>query len=167
MSTTKKPATTATTAASATARKSAAKSFDGFSDDERAAMKEHAQELKKTARRGASAAKQDGEADLLSKIAEMDERDRKLAERVHELVKANAPGLTPKTWYGMPAYARGTKLVCYFQPASKFKTRYATFAFNDGALLDDGSMWPTAYALTELTAADEARLGALVKKAAG
>jgi uncharacterized protein YdhG (YjbR/CyaY superfamily) len=142
------------------------KAFEGFTDDERAAMKEHAQELKAAARRGGRAAKADGESDVLAKIAEMPEPDRAVAERVHAIVKASAPALSPKTWYGMPAYAKDGKVVCFFQGAHKFKSRYATFGFNDSANLDEGTMWPVAFALTELTAADEARIGALVKKAA-
>jgi uncharacterized protein YdhG (YjbR/CyaY superfamily) len=141
------------------------KTFDGFTDEERAAMKEHAQELRTAARRGPRAAKADGESDVLAKIAEMPESDRALAERLHAVIKANAPALSPKLWYGMPAYAEDGKVVCFFQSAQKFNTRYATFAFNDTANLDEGAMWPTAFALTKLTAADEARIGALVKKA--
>ena len=142
------------------------KSYEGFTDEERDAMKQHAQELKTAARRGAG--KQDGESELLAKIAEMTEPDRALAERVHAIVKASAPDLTPRTWYGMPAYAKDGKVLCFFQPAQKFKTRYSTFGFNDAANLDDGTMWPIAFALTdELTAADEARIGALVKRAVG
>jgi hypothetical protein len=141
------------------------KTSGGFTAEERAAMKEHAQELKTAARRGPRAAKADGESDVLGKIAEMPERDRVMAERLHAIVKASAPALSPRTWYGMPAYAKNGKIVCFFQPAQKFKTRYATLGFNDVANLDEGTMWPTAYALTELTAADEARIGALVKKA--
>ncbi|MFE6841912.1 iron chaperone [Streptomyces sp. NPDC057686] len=141
--------------------------YDGFTDEERDAMKERAQELKTTARRGSRAAKADAEGDVLAKIAEMPEADRVLAERLHAIVKASAPGLSPKLWYGMPAYARDGKVVCFFQSAQKFKSRYATLGFSDQAGLDDGAMWPTAYALTELTAADEARIGALVEKAAG
>lgn len=128
-------------------------------------MKERAKELKAEARRGPRAAKADGESDLLAKIAEMPEADRAMAERIHALIKASAPALSPKTWYGMPAYATDGKVVCFFQSAHKFKARYATFGFNDTANLDEGTMWPTAFALTELTAADEARIGALVKKA--
>jgi uncharacterized protein YdhG (YjbR/CyaY superfamily) len=143
----------------------AAKTFDGFTDEERAAMKDHAQELKASARRGRGATPADGEADLLAKIAEMTESDRAMAERIHAIVKAAAPDLAPKTWYGMPAYAKDGKNVCFFQPAQKFKSRYATLGFSDPANLDDGSMWPVAYALTELTADDEARIAALVKKA--
>ena len=142
------------------------KTSGGFTADERAAMKEHAQELKTTARRGPRAAKADGEGDVLAKIAEMPEPDRARAERIHAIVKASAPALSPRTWYGMPAYAKDGKIVCFLQPAQKFKTRYATLGFNDVANLDEGTMWPTAYALTELTAADEARIGALGKQAA-
>jgi uncharacterized protein YdhG (YjbR/CyaY superfamily) len=137
-----------------------AKTFDGFTDEERAAMKERARELK------AAAAKADGERAVLAKIAEMPQPDRAMAERLHALIKASAPALSPKTWYGMPAYAnQDGKVVCFFTPASKFNSRYATFGFNDDANLDEGAMWPTAFALTELTAADEARISALVKKA--
>jgi len=145
------------------------KTYEGFTDEERGAMKERAQELKAGARRRPRAAKA-GEAgeesDVLAKIAEMSEPDRAMAERLHAVIKANAPGLSPKLWYGMPAYAKDGKVVCFFQSAQKFKTRYATFGFNDEANLDEGTMWPTAFALTELTATDEARIGALVKKAA-
>ena len=150
------------TRSTAAARK---KSSGGFAADERAAMKDHAQELKTAARRGPRAAKADGEADVLEKIAEMAEPDRALGERLHAIIKASAPDLAPRTWYGMPAYARDGKIVCFFQPAQKFKTRYATLGFNDPANLDDGTMWPIAYALTELTAADEARIGELVTTA--
>ncbi|MDF2742818.1 MAG: hypothetical protein K0S88_4194 [Actinomycetia bacterium] len=141
------------------------KTFTGLTDEERGAMKERAQELKAAARRGPRADKADGESTVLAKIAEMPELDRALGERLHAIIKASAPALSPKTWYGMPAYAKDGKVVCFFQSAQKFKTRYATFAFNDAANLDDGAMWPTAFALTELTAADEARIAALVKKA--
>ena len=141
------------------------KAARGFTDEERAAMKERAHELKPATRRGPRAGKADGDTDLLAKIAEMTGPDRALAERLHALITASAPGLAPRTWYGMPAYARDGKIVCFFQPAQKFKTRYATLGFNDAAHLDDGAMWPVAYALTELTAADEARIGALVHKA--
>jgi uncharacterized protein YdhG (YjbR/CyaY superfamily) len=141
--------------------------FDGFTDEERAAMKERAKELKASARRGSRAAKADVESEVLAKIAEMEEADRVIAERLHAIVKANAPALSPKLWYGMPAYAKNGKVVCFFQSARKFKTRYATLGFSDPANLDEGTMWPTAFALTELTAADEARIGALMKKAAG
>jgi hypothetical protein len=141
------------------------KTSAGFTAEERAAMKEHAQELKTAARRGPRAAKTDGESEVLAKIAEMPEPDRALAGRLHAIIKASAPALSPRTWYGMPAYAKDGKIVCFVQPAQKFKTRYATLGFNDPANLDEGTMWPIAYALTELTAADEARIGALVTKA--
>ena len=138
---------------------------EGWTDEERAAMKERAQELK-AARRGPRKDKADGESAVLAKIAEMPEPDRALAERLHAIIKASAPELSPKTWYGMPAYAnQAGKVVCYFTPASKFKERYATFGFNAEANLDEGSMWPTSFALTELTPAVEARIGALVKRA--
>jgi len=137
----------------------------GFTDEERLAMKERAQELKAAGRRGPRADKADGEADVLAKIAEMPEPDRAMAERLHAIIRASAPALSPRTWYGMPAYARDGNVVCFFQSAEKFKARYATFGFSDKANLDDGAMWPTSFALTELTAADEARIGALVKKA--
>jgi uncharacterized protein YdhG (YjbR/CyaY superfamily) len=142
------------------------KKFDGFTDEERAAMKEHAQELKTAARRSPGKAKADGERDVLAKIAEMAEADRVIAERLHEVIRAAAPALSPKLWYGMPAYAKDGKVLCFFQSAQKFKARYATLGFNDVASLDDGAMWPTAFALTELTADNEARIGALVKQAA-
>ncbi len=141
------------------------KKFEGFTDEERGAMKERAQELKTAARRGPRAAKADGERDVLAKIAEMPKPDRAMAERLHAVIKASAPALSPRLWYGMPAYAKDGKVVCFFQSAQKFKTRYATLGFSDEANLDDGAMWPTAFALTKLTAADEARIGALVKKA--
>ena len=128
-------------------------------------MKERAQELKAEARSGPRAAKADGESAVLAKIAEMKRPDRALAKRVHAIVKASAPALSPKTWYGMPAYAKDGKVVCFFQSAEKFKSRYATLGFSDEANLDEGVMWPTAFALKELTAAEEARIGALVKKA--
>jgi uncharacterized protein YdhG (YjbR/CyaY superfamily) len=140
---------------------------EGFTDEERAAMKERAQELKAAARRGPRRAKADGESDVLAKIAEMPEPDRSMAERLHAIVKASAPSLSPRTWYGMPAYAQDGKVVCFFTAASKFNTRYATLGFNDAANLDEGTMWPTAFALTELTAANEARIGELVKKSVG
>ena len=141
------------------------KSSRGFTDEERAAMKERAQELKTAARRGPRADKADGESDVLAKIAEMPEPDRALGERLHAIIKASAPALSPRIWYGMPAYAKDGKVVCFFQSAQKFKTRYATLGFSDEANLDEGAMWPTAFALKELTAAEEARIGALVKKA--
>ena len=135
-----------------------------FSDDEKAAMKERAKEQKAEARRGAARA--DGEKDLLAKIAEMPNSDRVMAGRIHALITSTAPNLSPKTWYGMPAYANGDgKIVCFFQAADKFKYRYATLGFNEDANLDEGSMWPTAFALTKLTAADEKRIGELVKRA--
>jgi uncharacterized protein YdhG (YjbR/CyaY superfamily) len=143
----------------------ATKTFEGFTDEERGAMKERAQELKTAARRGPRGAKADGESEVLAKIAEMSKSDRTMAERLHAIIKGSAPALSPKLWYGMPAYAKDGKVVCFFQPAEKFKSRYATFGFNDSANLDDGAMWPTAFALTKLTAADEARIGELVKKA--
>jgi uncharacterized protein YdhG (YjbR/CyaY superfamily) len=139
--------------------KSAKTTSKGFTDEERAAMKERARELK------AEADKADGESAVLAKIAEMQGPDRTMAERLHTLIKASAPALSPKTWYGMPAYAKDGKVVCFFQSAEKFKSRYATFGFNDSANLDEGAMWPIAFALKELTAAEEARIGALVKKA--
>jgi uncharacterized protein YdhG (YjbR/CyaY superfamily) len=138
---------------------------EGFTDDERAAMKERAQELKAEARRGPRADQADGESEVLAKIAEMAEPDRAMATRLHAIIKTSAPALSPKTWYGMPAYAKDGKVVCFFQSAQKFKSRYATFGFSDQANLDEGAMWPTAFALKELTAAAEARIGALVKKA--
>jgi uncharacterized protein YdhG (YjbR/CyaY superfamily) len=139
------------------------KKSKGFTDEERAAMKERAQELKAEAR--ANKNKADGERDVLAKIAEMRGPDRALAKRLHAIIKASAPALSPKTWYGMPAYAKDGNVVCFFQSAQKFKTRYATFGFSDKANLDDGAMWPTSFALKELSAAEEARIGALVKKA--
>jgi hypothetical protein len=140
--------------------------YEGFTDEERAAMKDHARELKASARHGSRATKADGEGEVLAKIAEMPEADRVLAQRLHALIKASAPDLAPRTWYGMPAYAKDGKVICFFQNAGKFKTRYATLGFSDNANIDDGTMWPTSYALTaELTDADEARISALVKKA--
>ena len=139
----------------------------GFTADERAAMQERSQELKAEAKRGKSAKKADGESDVLAKIAEMPEPDRALAERIHAIVKASAPELAPKTWYGMPAYAKDGKVICFFQSASKFNTRYATFGFQHDAKLDEGDMWPVTFALLKLTDADEARIAALVKRAVG
>jgi hypothetical protein len=150
---------------SAKSTTASATTFEGFTAEERAAMKDHAKELKAAARRGPRAAEADGESDVLAKIAEMPEADRVMAERLHALIKASAPALAPRTWYGMPAYAKAGKIICHFQPAQKFKTRYATLAFSDQANLDEGAMWPTSYALMELTAADEARIAALVKNA--
>ncbi|MBA3689181.1 MAG: DUF1801 domain-containing protein [Chloroflexi bacterium] len=135
----------------------------GFSEEEKGAMRERAKELKAEAR--ASKDKAEGESDVLAKIAEMPPADRAMAERLHALITASAPELAPKTWYGMPAYTKDGKLVCFFKAASKFDSRYATFGFEENANLDDGAMWPTSWALTKLTAADEARIGALVKKA--
>jgi uncharacterized protein YdhG (YjbR/CyaY superfamily) len=128
-------------------------------------MKERAKEQQVATRRGQRADKTDGESDVLAKIAELPESDRAMAERLHAIVKASAPALSPKTWYGMPAYAKDGNIICFFQSAQKFKTRYATLGFSDKAALDEGAMWPTAFALRELTAADEARIGALVKQA--
>jgi uncharacterized protein YdhG (YjbR/CyaY superfamily) len=151
----KKATQKSTKSTTATGKKS-----KGFTAEERAAMRERAQELKAEARRA------DGEKALLAKIAEMPEPDRVMAEQLHAIVKASAPDLSPKTWYGMPAYAKDGKVVCYFQSAHKFDSRYATFGFNDTANLDDGTMWPTSFALRKLTAADEKKIAALVKKAA-
>src|SRR5215218_6908361 len=137
------------------------KKSKGFTAEERAAMKERAQELKAEARRGPRADKADGESAVLAKIAEMPGPDRAMGKRLHAIIKASAPALSPRLWYGMPAYAKDGKVVCFFQSAQKFKTRYATLGFSDAANLDDGALWPVAFALTELTAADEARIGAL------
>ena len=139
--------------------------YAGFSDDERAAMKDHAEDLKRASRRGPAATRADGEADVLAKIAEMDDSDRAIAAGVHALVTTAAPELTPRLWYGMPAYAIDGKLLCYFQAAKKFKSRYATLGFSDQASLDDGSLWPVVYALPELTAANEKRISALIRQA--
>ena len=147
------------------AAKKGTKTLAKFTDEERAAMKDRVQELKAASRRGPGADKADGEGAVLAKIAEMPEPDRVMAGRIHAIVEANAPALMAKTWYGMPAYARDGKIVCFFKAADKFKTRYATFGFSDKANLDEGAMWPNAFALKELTAAEEARIGALVKKA--
>ena len=143
---------------------SAEKASQTFTDEERAAMKERAREMKKEARRGGKA---DGEGDVLAKIAEMEGTDRAMAERIHAIVKSSAPDLSAKTWYGMPAYAKDGKVVCFFQSAQKFKSRYATLGFSDEANLDEGAMWPNSYALKELTAAAEAEIAALVKRAVG
>ena len=148
------------------ANRTGGKASKGFTDEERAAMRERAQELKAAARRGSRAGKADGESDVLAKIAEMPDRDRAMAGRLHAIIKASAPSLSPKTWYGMPAYAMDGNVICFFQSAQKFKTRYATFGFSDEANLDEGAMWPTSFAVRELTATEEARIGALVKKAA-
>jgi uncharacterized protein YdhG (YjbR/CyaY superfamily) len=152
-----------TTEKSAESATASGKRSKGFTAEERAAMKERAQELKAEAR--AKKTRADGERDVLAKIAEMPQPDRAMAKRLHEIVKASAPALLPKTWYGMPAYARDGKIVCFFQSADKFKSRYATLGFNDEAKLDEGAMWPTAFALKELTAAEEARIAGLVKRA--
>jgi uncharacterized protein YdhG (YjbR/CyaY superfamily) len=140
------------------AGRSTRKAAKGFTDEERAAMRERVRELKGTD-------KGDGESDVLAKIAEMPERDRAMAERLHALIKTTAPALSPRTWYGMPAYAKDGKVICFFQSGQKFKTRYATFGFSDKADLDDGAMWPVAFALKELTTAEEKRIAALVKQA--
>ncbi len=155
----RKPGTKATqkSARSTTATK---KRYDGFTDEEKGAMKDRVQEMKVAADEAA------GEGAVLAKIAELPEQDRALGKRLHTIIKASAPALAPKLWYGMPAYAKHGKIVCFFQSAQKFKTRYATLGFSDAANLDEGAVWPVAFALTKLTAADEARIGALVKKAA-
>ncbi|MDJ0346468.1 DUF1801 domain-containing protein [Streptomyces sp. H10-C2] len=149
----------------ATSTTATATTFEGFTDEERGAMKQRAQELKASARRGSRASTADDEAAVLAKIAQMQESDRVMAERLHAVITASAPDLAPKLWYGMPAYAKDGKVLCFFQSAQKFNARYATFGFSDRANLDEGAMWPTSYALQELTAADQARIGALVKKA--
>jgi uncharacterized protein YdhG (YjbR/CyaY superfamily) len=136
-----------------------------FTDEERAAMKERAKEMKTTARRSPRDKAAEGERDVLAKISEMEKPDREMAEKIHAIIKANAPGLMPRTWYGMPAYAKDGSVLCFFRPAPKFSERYATFGFNDNAKLDDGNMWPVAYALKKLTKADEATITALVKQA--
>ena len=141
------------------------KKLKGFTDEERAAMKEYVQEMKASAQRGPRTEKADGESALLAKIAEMQEPDRAMAKRLHAIIKASAPALSPKTWYGMPAYAKDGEVVCFFQPAQKFKTRYATLGFSDAANLDEGALWPVAFALKELTPTEEARISALVKRA--
>ncbi|MER7134206.1 iron chaperone [Streptosporangium saharense] len=146
---------------------SAEEKYDGFTAEERDAMKERAKELKVSSRRGSRTPKADPEVEVLAKIAEMEGTDRTIAERLHDIIRTNAPALSSKLWYGMPAYARDGKIVCFFQPALKFKARYATLGFNDPADLDEGTMWPTAFALTELTPSDETRIAELVKKAAG
>ena len=141
------------------------KRYEGFTAGEKAAMQDRVQEMKVEGRRGSRADKADGESEVLAKIAEMPPLDRAMGKRLHAVIKASAPTLSPRTWYGMPAYAKDGKVVCFFQSGQKFKTRYATLGFSDAANLDEGAMWPTAYALMELTPADEARIGALVKKA--
>ena len=159
----RKPAKKAT---QQSAKRTTGKASKGFTDEERAAMRERAQELKASTRRGPRAGKADEESEVLAKIAEMPEPDRAMAKRLHAIIKASAPALSPKTWYGMPAYAnKDGKVVCFFQTAQKFNTRYATLGFNDTANLDEGALWPVAFALKKLTAADEAKIAALVKKA--
>ncbi len=148
-----------------TAKRSAGKASNGFTAEEKAAMRERAKEIKVAERRAASDA--EGESDVLAKIAEMGKPDRVMGERIHAIVKASAPGVSPRTWYGMPAYAKDGNVVCFFKPAEKFKVRYATLGFSDKANLDDGAMWPTEFALMELTTDVEARIGALVKRAMG
>ena len=143
-------------------RRNLGKTSEGFTDEERLAMRERAEELKTESRRGSRSG---GESDVLAKIAEMPEPDRAMAERLHAIIKASAPALSPKTWYGMPAYAKDGKVLCFFQSAAKFKSRYATLGFSDEAKFEEGAMWPTAFALKELTPAEEARIGELVKKA--
>jgi uncharacterized protein YdhG (YjbR/CyaY superfamily) len=142
-----------------------AKASKGFTDEERAAMQERVREQKAAARRGGKASSEDGEADVLAKIAEMQGTDRAIAERLHALIRASAPELEPRTWYGMPAYAKNGDVICFFQPAQKFKARYSTLGFSDKAMLDDGVMWPTSYALAELTPDQESEIVALVKRA--
>ena len=148
-------------------KNAAEKKPTGFTAEERAAMKDRVEEMKAEARRGSRAAKEDGESDVLAKIAALPEPDRGMAERLHAIVKANAPALAPKTWYGMPAYAKDGNVVCFFQSAQRFKTKYATFGFSDKAKLDEGNMWPIAFALQELTADEEARIVELIKRAVG
>ena len=150
---------------SATSSAATKKKFKGFTDEERVAMKERIQELKAAARRGPRADKADEESAVLAKIAAMPEPDRAMGKRLHAIIKASAPALSPRLWYGMPAYAKDGNVVCFFQNAQKFKTRYATLGFSDKANLDEGALWPVAFALKELTATEEARIGALVKKA--
>lgn len=151
--------------AAARPRRRADKASKGFTKEERAAMREHAQEMKAAARGGRRTVKENDESAVLAAIAKMPQPDRVMGERLHAIIKASAPALTPRLWYGMPAYAKNGKVVCFFQSAAKFKTRYATFGFQHEATLDEGGMWPVAFALTELTAAEEARIAALVKKA--
>lgn len=151
----------------ATKAPTAKKQYGVFSDEERSAIRDYVKEKKAAARRGAGANEQDVEAEVLAKIAELAKPDRVMAERFHAVVKAAAPALAPRLWYGMPAYTLNGKVLCHFQPAAKFKTRYATFGFSDTARLDEGAMWPVAFALDKLTPADEARITALVKKAVG
>ena len=151
--------------ASAESTAASADTVEGFTAEERAAMKERIQEHRTAGRRGKRADKAAGERDVLAKIAEMPEPDRAMGTRLHAIITASAPAFSPRLWYGMPAYAKDGKVVCFFQSAQKFKTRYATLGFSDAANLDEGAMWPVAFALKELTAAEEARISALVKKA--
>ena len=160
----KKPAKKGTQK-SARSNSAVGKSSAGFTDEERAAMRERVQELKAAARPGARAEKADEESAVLEKIAAMPAADRAMGERLHALIKSSAPGLSPKLWYGMPAYAKDGNVICFFQAAHKFKARYGTLGFSDKAALDEGHMWPTTFALKELTAADEARIATLVKRA--
>jgi uncharacterized protein YdhG (YjbR/CyaY superfamily) len=160
-----KPANKGTQKSPKSTTAAAGKTSKGFTDEERVAMRERLQEQKADARRGRRADKADGESDVLAKIAALPQPDRAMGERLHAIIKANAPALSPKTWYGMPAYAKDGNVVCFFQSAQKFKTRYVTLGFSDKANLDEGHMWPTAFALKELTAAEEAKICALVKKA--
>ncbi len=152
----KKPAKSAT---------AIARTFEGFTDEERVAMRERAREVRAATRRGPRANRADEESAVMARIAEMPEPDRAMGKRLHAVIKASAPTLSPRLWYGMPAYAKDGKVVCFFQSGQRFKTRYATLGFSDSANLDEGALWPTAFALTELTAAAETRIGALVKKA--
>jgi uncharacterized protein YdhG (YjbR/CyaY superfamily) len=162
-----KNAATKSTARSAKRTTASGKQSQGFTDEERAAMRERSRELKAEARQRSGKGKADGESDLLAKIAEMPGPDRAMAEQLHAIITESAPDLSPKTWYGMPAYAKDGKVLCFFQSADKFKARYATFGFNDVANLDEGAMWPTSFALKELTDTEAARIAALVKKAVG
>ena len=150
---------------SATSTTATKKRYEGFTDDEKAAMQDRVQEMKTDGRRGSRGDKPDGESDLLAKVAEMPASDRAMAKRLHAVIKASAPMLSPKTWYGMPAYAKEGKVVCFFQSGQKFKSRYATFGFQDAANLDDGDIWPTSFALKRLSAAVEEKIGKLVKRA--
>jgi uncharacterized protein YdhG (YjbR/CyaY superfamily) len=156
---------TAKKSSQSSAKRATGKAAKGFSEEERAAMRERAKEMKAATRRGSAAKKDDGESDVLAKIAEMGAPDRAIAERVHAIVTATSPDLWPRTWYGMPAYAKDGNVVCFFKPAEKFKARYATLGFSDKANLDDGAMWPSEFAVTKLTADVEKRIGALVKQA--
>ncbi len=147
------------------AKRTTGKASEGFTDEEKAAMRERARELKTASRRGSTTSKADGESEVLAKIAEMQKSDRIMAERIHAIIKASGSALSPRTWYGMPAYAKDGNVVCFFKPAEKFKARYATLGFSDKANLDDGAMWPTEFAINELTAEVETRIAAIVTKA--